>query len=281
MKDLLSIAALSIKDIEQIFQLARKLKNGYLPNFAGITSAYSFEGNSLRTRATFLKAMARLEITAIELPNLLKTNEDKTHLAGYLDQWMNLYIIRESNHEILETFAGASKRPVVNAMSSQEHPCEVLADVFFLSERLGSLQQLKVCLVGPDTNVLRSWRELCELLQIEYVQVCPEGKKAPHQKYIVHSLVEGIQGADVILTDHWPDGSFELEYQVTLDKLQLAAPQALVIPCPPFDTRQEIHPDVIASPYFAGYEQKRDLYVVHQAILVHLLGDNPTKPRGS
>jgi ornithine carbamoyltransferase len=271
MKDLLSIAALSIKDIEQIFQLARKLKNGYLPNFAGITSAYSFEGNSLRTRATFLKAMARLEITAIELPNLLKTNEDKTHLAGYLDQWMSIYIIRESNHEILETFAGASKRPVVNAMSSQEHPCEVLSDAFFLSEHYGKLQALKVCLVGPATNVLQSWREFCELLEIKYVQVCPQSEKAHTEKHIVHSLAEGIQGADVILTDHWPDGSFELEYQVTLDKLQFAAPQALVIPCPPFDTRQEIHPDVITSPYFAGYEQKQDLYTVHQAIVVNLL----------
>jgi ornithine carbamoyltransferase len=271
MKDLLSIATLSVEDIQQIFQLARKLKNGYLPNFAGVTNAYSFEGNSLRTRATFLKAIVSLQITAIELPNLLKTKEDKTHLAHYLDQWLDLYIIRESNHGILETFARASKRPVINAMSSQAHPCEVLSDAFFLSERFGSLQQLKVCLVGPTTNVLQSWRELCELLQIDYVQVCPLREKAPSKKQTMHSLVEGIQEANVILTDHWPEGSFDLEYQVTLKNLQLAAPQALVIPCPPFDTTQEVHPDVIASPYFAGYEQKRDLYTVHQAILASLL----------
>lgn len=269
MKDLLSIAALSVDDVEGIFQLARTLKNGYRPNFAGITSAYSFEGNSLRTRATFLKAMVRLEITAIELPNLLKTKEDKIHLAGYLDQWADLYIIRESHHEILEIFAHASRQPVINAMSAQAHPCEVLGDAFFLWERFGHLQKLKVCLVGPVTNVLRSWRELCELLQIEYIQVCPE--KGISEEKMVHSLVEGLRGADVILTDHWPEGQFDLEYQLTVDKLQFATPHALVIPCPPFDTTQEIHPEVIASPYFAGYQQKRDLYTVHQAILVALL----------
>ena len=156
-------------------------------------------------------------------------------------------------------------------MSSHAHPCEVLSDAFFLAERFGPLQRLKVCLVGPATNVLRSWRELCELLRITYVQVCPSREKTPSENYVVHSLEEGIRGADVILTDHWPEGSFDLDYQVTLHHLQLAAPRALVIPCPPFDTTREIHPEVIASPYFSGYEQKRDLYTVHQAILVNLL----------
>ena len=270
-KDLLSIQTLSVDIIQDIFHLARKLKNGYQPSFAGSTSAYSFEGNSLRTRATFLKALARLRMTAIELPNLLKTEEDKAHLAHYLDQWIDLYIIRESQHEILELFAQASQRPVINAMSAQAHPCEALSDAFFLWERFGDLRQLKICLVGPATNVLRSWRELCELLHIAYVQVQPQQEQNVPEENMTHSLVEGIQAANVILTDRWPEGRFDLEYQVTLETLRSAAPHALVIPCPPFDTAQEIHPEVIASPYFAGYEQKRDLYAVHQAILVYLL----------
>jgi ornithine carbamoyltransferase len=270
-KDLLSIHSLSINTIDEIFHLTRKLKGGYQPGFVGVTGAYSFEGNSFRTRATFLKAMASLKLTAIELPNLLKTKEDKPHLAGYLDQWIDLYILRESNHEILETFAQASQRPVINAMSSQEHPCEVLSDAFFLSERFGPLEQLKVCLVGPLTNVLRSWRELCQLLQMKYVEVRPRQEQGVPDDKAVQSLVEGIQGADVILTDHWPDGHFDLEYQVTLENLQFAAPHAVVIPCPPFDTTQEIHPEVIASRYFAGYEEKRDLYTVHEAIIANLL----------
>ena len=85
-KDLLSIRTLSIDTVDELFHLARKLKNGYQPSFAGLTSVYSFEGNSFRTRLTFLKALTHLKITGVELPNLLKTKEDKTHLAGYLDQ---------------------------------------------------------------------------------------------------------------------------------------------------------------------------------------------------
>jgi ornithine carbamoyltransferase len=81
-----SIQDLSADDIDKLFHLAETLEYRPLPSFAGVTSAYSFEGNSLRTWATFLKAMANLKLTAIELPNLLKTKEDKTHLAHYLDQ---------------------------------------------------------------------------------------------------------------------------------------------------------------------------------------------------
>jgi ornithine carbamoyltransferase len=271
MKHLLSITELSTGDIEQIFRMARELKGGYQPKYTDVTSAYSFEGNSLRTRATFLKAMASLQLTAIELPNLLKTKEDKKHLARYLDQWIDLYVIRESNHAAMEMFAQASQRPVVNAMSAQGHPCEILSDAFFLWERFGSLQQLKVCIVGPNTNVLRSWRELCELLKVEYVHVMPEKGEGAQSERVVHSLTEGIHGADVILTDSWPESLFDSDYQVTLSKLQLASRQALVIPCPPFDTTREVHEELIASKYFAGYEQKRDLYAVHKAILVNLL----------
>jgi ornithine carbamoyltransferase len=106
---------------------------------------------------------------------------------------------------------------------------------------------------------------------MEYVQVQPQQEQHVPEENVTHSLVEGMQAANVILTDRWPEGSFDLEYQVTLEKLKFAVPHALVIPCPPFDTTQEIHAEVIASPYFAGYEQKRDLYAVHQAILVYLL----------
>ena len=74
---------------------------------------------------------------------------------------------------------------------------------------------------------------------------------------VTDSLVKGIQAANVILTDRWPEGSFDLEYQVTLEKLKFSAPHALVIPCPPFNTTQEIHPEVIASPYLLAKNKSR------------------------
>jgi ornithine carbamoyltransferase len=267
MKHLLSIAKLTTEDVEQLFSLAQTIKNGHQPNLNGLTCAYSFEGNSLRTRITFLKALAKLEMTAIELPNLLKTKEEKQHLAGYLDQWVDIYVIRESNHAAIETFAQSSTHPVVNAMSSKGHPCEVLSDAFSLWEVAGSLRGLKFCIVGPPTNVLNSWVEFCELFALDYVQVAPSemlpSVKELASRHTTSSLEEGLRSANVVLTDAWPGASFDLAYQVTSNKLKVAAENVMVIPCPPFDTTREVDVSVINSPYFAGYEQKVNLYHIH------------------
>jgi ornithine carbamoyltransferase len=271
MKHLLSIAELSADDVEQIFQQARTLKNGTQPSFPNSTIAYSFEGNSLRTRATFLKAMVSLGATSIELPNLLKTKENMKNLAGYMDQWIDMYVIRESDHVAIETFAHASQHPVVNAMSAQEHPCEILSDAFYLQKRFGSLQGLKFCIVGRTTNVLRSWREFCELFKLEYILVMPEMEDGLEAARVTKSLPEGLRNANIILTDNWGGEVFDKSYQLTLNSLQFAARGALVIPCPPFDTNREVHQNVIESKYFVGYEQKRELYFVHKAILTCLL----------
>jgi ornithine carbamoyltransferase len=270
-KRLLAIAELTWQEIAQLFDLAQRLQRGARTNLDGRTAIYSFEGNSLRTRATFLKALAYLGLTAIELPNLLKTREEKRHLAGYLDQWADLYIIREGSHEAIEAFARSSRRPVVNAMSAQGHPCEVLGDVFWLWQRFGDLHKLRFCLVGPPTNVLRSWVEMCELLSLGHMQVIPPGYAPPGAEHVTVSLDEGLRGADVVLTDAWPEGFDDPAYRVTKAKLALASTGAILIPCPPFNTAREVSKDAIASPHFAGYGQKSGLYWMHVAIVAALL----------
>jgi ornithine carbamoyltransferase len=260
--------------VNHIFSLAQKLKDHW-PKYPGLACAYSFEGNSLRTRATFLKAISDLGLAAIELPNLLKTKEQKRHLAGYLDQWIDLYVVRESDHTALEAFALASRKPVINAMSARGHPCEVLSDAFSLWERHGDLHRLKFCIVGPPTNVLNSWVELCELLDLAYARVVPaefaDSITAPEQGHATQSLEDGLSGADVVLTDAWPAGFDDPDYQVTPDKLASGNQNARVIPCPPFDETREVSQSLIDSPHFAGYNQKSALYNIHKAILVALL----------
>jgi ornithine carbamoyltransferase len=266
---------LSASEVYSLFALARDLKSAYEPKLPSLTCAYSFEGNSLRTRSTFLKAFADLELTAIELPNLLKTGEQKRHLAGYLDQWIDVYVIRESDHTTLEDFAHASRKPIINAMTSREHPCEVLSDAFWLWERFAGLEELKFCILGPHTNVLSSWVELCQLLGLAFIRVQPVGfndpSGIPTSENLTPSLEEGLKGVDVVLTDAWPEGFHDIAYQLTPSKLDRANRGVVVIPCPPFSTDNEVDQALINSPYFAGYSQKRDLYTVHKAILVSLL----------
>jgi ornithine carbamoyltransferase len=274
MKRLLAIAELTRQEAAQLFDLAGRLQKGFLPNLSGRTAIYSFEGNSLRTRATFLKALAHLRMTAIELPNLLKTREEKRHLAGYLDQWADLYIVREGSHEAIETFARASERPVINAMSAQGHPCEVLGDAYWLWRRFGSLQGLRFCLVGPPTNVLRSWVEMCELFALDYIQATPPGYAPSDAEHVTASLNEALRGADVVLTDGWPAGFDDPAYRVTAARLKLATKGAILIPCPPFNAAQEVTADAIDSAHFAGYGQKAGLYWMHMAIVAALLGQH-------
>ena len=188
-----------------------------------------------------------------------------------MDQWIDIYVIRESDHAALELFAHASRHPVINAMSAQEHPCEILSDAFYLQERFGNLQSLKFCMVGKTTNVLRSWRKFCELFSLDYILVTPEMENELDSAHVTSSLQEGLKNANIVLTDNWGGEIFDKNYQVTIGNLQFAAPDALVIPCPPFDTNREIHQNVIESKYFAGYAQKQDLYFVHKAILACLL----------
>lgn len=109
----------------------------------------------------------------------------------------------------------------------------------------------------------------CIHLGLDYVQVI--GQATPEET-LVSSLTEGLRGADVVLTDSWPQEHFDPAYQVTLEALKSASADALVIPCPPFNVPREVHAEVIASKYFAGYEQKSGLYPVHKTILVSLLG---------
>ncbi len=273
MRQLTSIQDITCQDVLKILDCAEHFINGERLNFRGLTCAYSFEGNSLRTRATFLKALNALQIQAIELPNLLKTKETKHHLAGYLDNWLDLFIIRESNHAELKNFAEASRRPVINAMSGYEHPCEVLADLFSVRQHFGTLKDLKFCLVGPTTNVLRSWALLCEKMGLDYIQVIPaEFQSDPSiSNHATIQLQEGIRDANVILTDSWPENFNDHNYQITPEALKQAFPEAWLIPCPPFDTQREVSQQAIESNYFAGYDQKSCLYPVQSAIITALL----------
>ena len=89
--------------------------------------ACSFEGKGIRTKTSFYQAIRCIGLDYIELPLLLDTKERLQDVAGYLDEIHSAYVIRYSNHERLREFANLSKRPVINAMSSQEHPCEAAA----------------------------------------------------------------------------------------------------------------------------------------------------------
>ncbi|MDP9899703.1 ornithine carbamoyltransferase [Variovorax ginsengisoli] len=260
---LVSLSALSSEDVRAIWHLVEA---------PGVdvqgTVAWSFEGNGIRTRTTFLKAFQELNLSVIELPNLLKTGERVCDLAGYLDPFYDIYVVRESNHERIAEFAASSRRPVVNAMSSAGHPCEVLTDAYFIETVIGPIRKVRICLWGPPTNVFRSWHELADVMDFSLVHICHESFHTGTSNVIFSSSPLGT--ADVVITDGWPRGTEQLNNPLSVEDLNRMG-QPVLLPTPPFAVGGELSVDPRRYPRFAGYEQKKLLLPVQKAVLQHLL----------
>ncbi|MES2950033.1 MAG: ornithine carbamoyltransferase [Pseudomonadota bacterium] len=261
---LINIDDLSASEIHAIWALADKpahALNG--------TVAWSFEGNGIRTRTTFIQAFRELGLSYIELPNLLKTAERVCDLAGYLDPFYAMYVVRESNHQRLQEFAAASSRPVINAMSSQAHPCEVLADAYYIQSQLGPIETVRIGLWGPTTNVFKSWYALASVFKMQINHFCDPKFRASHGFVAFHDAPD--QAVDILVTDSWPAGCDDAAWSLTRDHLQcLGNPRLL--PTPPFSIGKEIGFDPTQYDGFVGYEQKRALLAVQRAILTHAAG---------
>ncbi|MEW5872941.1 MAG: ornithine carbamoyltransferase [Chloroflexota bacterium] len=260
MRQLIDIDDLTPTEIAAIWQRAAS-PQAVRP---GGVAAFSFEGKGVRTRTTFLQVFAALGIQAIELPGMLDSRERAADLAGYLDPFYSLYVIRASDHARLAEFAGASNRPVINAMSSLAHPCEVLSDAFYLSKRLGDLHTAKILLWGPLTNVFRSWYALGRVLGLDLYHYCPGEYRLAGAP--VAYLDAPTLAVDVVLTDGWPAGFADEAYSLTLAQLS-ALGDPVLLPTPPFSIGRELAFDPLEITHFAGYAQKRVLLDVQKAVL--------------
>jgi ornithine carbamoyltransferase len=267
-RHVLDIGDLSASDIHAVWALAEQ---AVTPCHG--TAGYSFEGNGVRTRTTFLQAFQSLSLGCIDLPNLLKTKERACDLAGYLDPFYSLYVIRDSDHDRLSSFAQASRRPVINAMSSQAHPCEVLADAFSLHSDDKPIEQLRIGLWGPPTNVLRSWHSLAKVMGLTLHHFCPAELHTDLPGVVFTDRVE--TGLDVLVTDSWPTGFERPDWSLTAGHLALLG-QPRLLPTPPFYIGKELAFDPLTYAGFMGYGQKQALLKVQRALIQYLL---PTDQR--
>ncbi|RDU98988.1 ornithine carbamoyltransferase [Trinickia dinghuensis] len=259
---LISLTDLSAADIRSIWTLAGKPAARLSGNVA-----WSFEGNGIRTRSTFLQAFRALNLEYIELPNLLKTSERACDIAGYLDPLYDFYVIRESNHARLAEFAIASRRPVINAMSSDGHPCEVLTDAYYIDSVLMPIERARICLWGPTTNVFRSWHELAAVLKLQLVHVCDSRfhRDLPHVVF----TDKPDSTADVVITDGWSKEIDAADWSLTEQHLA-AMGNPKLLPTPPFIIGRELSFDPCGYDGFTGYEQKKLLVPVQIAVLLHM-----------
>ena len=229
--------------------------------------ACSFEGKGIRTKSSFYQAIRRIGLDYIDLPVLLDTTERLQDVAGYLDEIHSAYVIRYSNHQRLREFAAFSQRPVINAMSGQEHPCEAMADVFWF-QTLKPVDESRALIWGPMTNVLRSWAALFGSLGGSVLHFSPND-----QTQAIPSIERkefSSPGIDIVVTDGWPPDFSDDACTLTMEDLESLGHPTL-LPTPPFTIGKEVGFDPLLYSEFCGYEQKRSLVSVQAAILHFLI----------
>ena len=273
MKDLISLNQMTKTDVESIFKIADNIQD-YQGALKGKTIVLFFPSSSIRTRVTFEKGVHELGAQVILFPtDTLDKKEDIRDVMGYLDNWADGAIVRYHDIQRIEKMACYSKHPVINAMTSVNHPCELLSDLYALSKLRRDYLKANYLFVGASGNIGLAWKEAAQLLGLNLKQSCPKGYEMEGIELITN-LDKALIGQDIILTDPLPSdikAAFN-NYMVTLERMKKANENALLNPCPPFTRGEEVSSDAIDSDYFVGYEFKKNLLTVQQAIILYCMG---------
>jgi ornithine carbamoyltransferase len=273
----LKISDLSHTLVDKVLDVAHWLECGQTyDTLKGKTCIAFFPESSIRTRISFEMAVRKLGGEFILFPSsTLDKREDFRDVIGYIQNWADLCIIRHGSLAALETIAGASRIPIINAMTSSNHPCEILGDLYSLAKIKGSFKNLVYTFVGAPGNIFNSWLEAADYFGFKLNHVSLEiNRVATNSKFynFYSSLDDVIASTDILLTDPLPNEfrneAYYQKYQITGDVLWRAKKGILLNPCPPFYRGEEVSQDAIESAHFVGYGFKKSLLAVQQA-LVH------------
>jgi ornithine carbamoyltransferase len=270
MKSFIRLTDYKQEELQEIFTIADRIEDydGFLK---GKTVVMFFPASSIRTRVSFEKGIYLLGGQTILFdPSTLDKKEDIRDVCGYLQNWADAVVVRHKDIGLLERMADALHVPVINALTDENHPCEMLSDLYALSKRRADYLSAEYLFVGADGNIGRAWKEASEAFGFSLTQCCPEGYRIPGVKYCAN-LDEALVGKDIICTDSLSEEMLSdfRDYQITKARMEKANAKALLNPCPPFYRGEEVSEDVIDSDSFVGYEFKESLLRVQQAILIH------------
>lgn len=275
MKHFIHLNDFSKQEIFQIFELADKLKadNGECDWLNGKAIVLFFPESSIRTRVSFENGIKMLGgDTILFPPEALDKKEDIKDVIGYLENWADMVIVRHKDLSLIEYMAEHSHIPIINAMTAVNHPCEISTDLYSLSKKYVDYSEKECLFMGSKGNIGNTWKEASELVGFNFTQCCPRGYEIDGAS-VCYEIDKAVVGKDIICTDSIPSAAkddFE-GYQITLDRLRYANADACLNPCPPFFRSEEVSADAIDSKYFVGYEFKKSLIEVQQAVICYLL----------
>ncbi|MDH7592923.1 MAG: ornithine carbamoyltransferase [Methanomicrobiales archaeon] len=282
--------------IEDACRLKRERASGILTRpLEGRTLAMIFEKASTRTRISFEVGMFELGGHALFLnprDMQLGRGEEIRDASRVLSRYVSCVMIRAYRHSNIEEYARHSSIPVINGLSDQEHPCQILADLMTIRELFGSMEGVRVAWIGDGNNVCRSLILAAPLAGIDLriasppgyappVELIEEARRGGADVRLADTPKEAVRDADIIYTDVWVSMGDEEErdarlkafrgYTVTADLLDTASPHVAVMHCLPAHRGEEIEDAVIEGEKSAVWMQAENRLHTEKALLLFLV----------
>ncbi|MEW9898842.1 ornithine carbamoyltransferase [Chitinivorax sp. PXF-14] len=283
------------EEFEYLFQRSKWIKHQFKNYLAyqplkDRTLAMVFEKQSTRTRVSFEAGMYQMGGIALNLTTgqtQLGRGEPIEDVARVISRMVDIVMIRTYNQDIIERFALYSRVPVINGLTDEHHPCQIMADIFTFIEHRGSIEGKIVAWVGDGNNVARSWLQAAKIFGFTLHVSTPPGFElaageddGPHLKVFADPM-EAAKDADLVTTDVWTSMGWEDEeadrkekfadWQVDADMMRVARPDALFMHCLPAHRGEEVSAEVIDGPASVVWDEAENRMHTQKAVLEYLL----------
>jgi ornithine carbamoyltransferase len=274
--------------------IKRQFKNyqRYWP-LADRTLVMIFEKASTRTRLSFEAGIQQLGGSAIYLntrDSQLGRGEPVEDAAQVISRMSDLVMIRTFEQDIIERFAGNSRVPVINGLTNEYHPCQILADIYTFLEHRGPIQGKTVAWIGDSNNVCNTWLQAAEVLDFRVRVSTPPGYEIEPERAGLFGTshfeqfadpMEAARGADIVTTDVWTSMGFEAEneerlkdfadWQVDAEMMRVARSDAVFLHCLPAHRGEEVTGEVIDGPHSLVWDEAENRLHAQKALMEYLL----------
>jgi ornithine carbamoyltransferase len=257
------------------------------------TLAMIFEKASTRTRVSFEAGMYQMGGSVVNLTSSdsqFGRDEPVEDAARVISRMVDIVMIRTFEQDKIDRFAAHSRVPVINGLTNEYHPCQILADVFTYIEHRGSIKGKVVAWVGDGNNMANTWLQAADILGFKLHVSTPRGYEIdprmagvedPSCVKTFNSPFAACEGAHVVTTDVWTSMGFEAQnaerqaafadWCVDVQLMQLAQPDALFMHCLPAHRGEEVAADVIDGPQSVVWDEAENRMHVQKALMEYLL----------
>ena len=260
------------------------------------TLAMIFEKASTRTRVSFEAGMYQLGGSVVNLTSgdsQLGRSEPIEDTARVISRMVDIVMIRTFEQARIEQFAAHSRVPVINGLTNEYHPCQILADIFTYIEHRGPIQGKTVAWIGDGNNMANTWAQAAALLGFTLRVSTPRGYEVDSQLAALDGNggskgwqsfadpMKACEGADLVTTDVWTSMGYEAENEarkkafadwcVDADMMAAARPDALFMHCLPAHRGEEVTAEVIDGPQSVVWDEAENRMHVQKALMEYLL----------